>query len=253
MFPKKKKKPQLAVQRRAGQSLSETWQQLVDDRLIPIVFGPLFFWMLVLVEWMQNTLKKPVSLNFWVCAAVTMTGASVIAYLRLIPKARALVRGELGERAVAEQLEELRSHGFRCFHDILRDGFNIDHVVVGAPGVFVVETKFRGGSGVIEFRNGQGIFVGGHEEERDPLKQARGNARAMHDLIRRDAGLDVWVKAVVVFVGDWKIRNAWRETDVRVITADGIAGYFERQDQPELTRPEIQLICSHLKRSATAG
>ena len=85
------------------------------------------------------------------------------------------MRGERGELVVAEQLEELRATGFRCFHDIVRDGFNIDHVVVGPPGVFVIETKFRSGSGVIEFRNGQGIFVGGREEERDPFKQARGN------------------------------------------------------------------------------
>jgi hypothetical protein len=60
----------------------------------------------------------------------------------------------------------------------------------------------------------------------------------------------VRVKALVVFVGDWKIRNARRETDVRVITADGIGRYFEGQDQPELTRREIELICSHLSRTS---
>ena len=150
---------------------------------------------------------------------------------------------------MAEQLEELRTTGFRCFHDIVRDGFNIDHVVVGPPGVFVIETKFRSGSGVIEFRNGQGVVVGGREEERDPLKQARGNARAVHDLIRQDAGLELWVKPLVVFVGDWKVKNAWRDTDVRVLTANGVANYFRNQDQPELTGREIELICSHLRRT----
>ena len=51
----------------------------------------------------------------------------------LVPKARALVLGERGELVVAEQLEELRADGFRCFHDIVQNGFNIDHVVVGPP------------------------------------------------------------------------------------------------------------------------
>jgi len=207
------------------------------------------FWILVLGVWIGTTSKSS-SLRFWIGLAVIATGASVIAFLRLIPKGRALVRGERGELLVAERLEELRSRGFQCFHDLVRDGFNIDHVVVGPPGGFVVETKFRSGSGFIEFRNGEGVFVGGREEERDPLKQARGNARVVHDFIRQDAGLELWVKPLVVFVGDWKVKNTWRDTDVRVITANGIARYFDRQDQPELTKREIQLICSHLNRTA---
>ena len=106
---------------------------------------------------------------------------------------------------------------------------------------------------MIEFRNGQGIFVGGREEERDPLAQARGNARAVHDLIRQDAGLEIWVKPLVVFVGDWRVKDKWRDTDVRAITADGVGRYFDRQDQPELTTREIELICSHLRRTVRAA
>jgi hypothetical protein len=49
MFPKKRARLQLQVQRRAGQSLGERWQELVDDRLIPIVFGPFFLWVIVVV------------------------------------------------------------------------------------------------------------------------------------------------------------------------------------------------------------
>jgi hypothetical protein len=122
--------------------------------------------------------------------------------------------------------------------------------VYGALGVFAIETKFRSGSGLIEFRNGQGIFVGGREEEKDSLKQARGNARAVRDLIRQDTGIDVFVKPLVVFVGDWKVKNQWQSTDARVITADHLALDFSQQGQPELTRREIELIGSHLNRTA---
>lgn len=252
LFPKKKKSPVLPVPRRAGQSVAEQWEKLLDDPLLPIVFGPMMFWVLALVAWTQSRLSKPLPVMFWLGCAIIATGFAAISLLRLIPRARALVRGERGERAVAEQLEELRADGFRCFHDLVRNGFNIDHVVVGPPGVFVIETKFRSGSGLIEFRNGQGIFVDGREEERDPLKQARGNAREVNQLISRDAGLEVWVKPLVVFVGDWKVKNAWQNTDARVLTARQIGRYFAKQDQPELTRSEIQLICSHLMRSARA-
>ena len=252
MFPNNRRKsPAITIRRRAGQSLAEQWQDLIDDRLVMIVFGPGMVWMMVIAAWIQST--SPFSLRFWVCTAIVVTGFAAVACLRLIPKARNLVRGERGERVVAEQLEELRSHGFRCFHDIVRDGFNIDHVVVGPAGLFVIETKFRSGSGLIEFRNGHGIFVGGREEERDPLKQARGNARDLNQMIQRDAGINVWAKPLVVFVGDWRVKNVCRDTDVRVVTASQIGQFFSRQDQPELTRHEIDLICSHLKRTSTAS
>ncbi len=245
----KRKSPVIPIPRRPGQSLAEQWQDLVDDRLVAIVFGPAMVWSLVAGAWIQST--NPSSMRFWLSVAIAATGFCLIGYLRLIPSARALVRGERGERVVAEQLEDLRAAGFRCFHDLVRDGFNIDHVVVGPPGVFVVETKFRSGSGLIEFKNGQGIFVGGRAEEGDCLKQARGNAREVNQLIRRDAGIEVWVKPLVVFVGDWKVKNVWRDTDVRVITANDLPRYFSQQDQPGLTRREIDLICSHLRRTTT--
>ena len=251
MFPEKKRKSSSApaVRRLAGQSLRDEKERLTNDRLMPFYFAAAFAWVLWGLAEFQARSHWPPEPKVFLGLAIIATGVFVIVVCRVFPRFRNLHRGERGELVVAEQLEELRANGFRCFHDIVQDGFNIDHVVVGPPGVFVIETKFRSGSGVIEFRNGQGIFVGGREEERDPLAQARGNARALHDLIRQDAGVEIWVKPLVVFVGDWKVKDKWRDTDVRAITADGVARYFDRQDQPELTKGEIELICSHLKRT----
>ena len=236
-----------------GQSLREQKERLTDNWLIPFYFTTVFCWLLWLVMELQARSHQPPQPKVYFGFAIVVTGVTAIKFGRLFRRFRNLNRGERGELLVAERLEELRSLGFQCFHDIVRDGFNIDHVVVVPAGVYAVETKYRSGSGVIEFKNGQGIFVGGREEERDCLKQARGNAMAVHKLIREHAGLEVFVKPLLVFVGDWKVKNAWRDTDVRVITANGLARYFDRQDQPELTRREIQLICSHLNRTASAA
>ena len=51
--------------------------------------------------------------------------------------------GRDGERVVAEHLQQLVGAGWRVFHDIQGDGFNIDHVVIGAGGISAVETKTR--------------------------------------------------------------------------------------------------------------
>jgi Nuclease-related domain len=248
MFPESKKwAPPLAVRQLPGQSPCDQKERLTDNWLIPFFFTTALCWILWLVMNLQSRSHLPFQPKIYLCFAVVATGVTAIKFGGLWGQFRKLNRGAM---IVAEQLEELHANDFRCFHDIVRDGFNIDHVVVGPPGVFTVERKFRSGSGEIEFKNGQGIFVGGREEERDSLKQARGNARAVHDLIREDAAVEVFVKPLVVFVGDWKMKNAWRDTDVRVITAGDVQTYFQNEDQSELTKSEIELISSHLKRMA---
>jgi hypothetical protein len=204
--------------------------------------------MICLTESIQSWSNQPPHPRFWLCLALAATGFSWIGFRRLIPKFRNLNRGERGELMVAEVLNELRAADYQAFHDLRGNGYNIDHVVVGPAGVFAVETKYRSGFGEIEFRDGEGLFVGGHKEEDDPLKQARRNAKDVNRIIKENCGIFQWVKPVVVFVGDHKIKDTWRDTDARVFTVDQVARYIHEQ-QPELRRSEIQLIASHLKRT----
>ncbi len=251
MSPKKKNQSTLPlVQRRPGQSLREEWDRLVNENLPFILLVPAMLWVVWLTQWLP--VSKEVSPNFWLALAIVGTGMAAIAYLRLIPRARNLVRGERGELRVAEVLDDLRTYGYRPFHDVVRDGFNVDHVVVGPGGVFAIETKFRSGSGEVTFRNGEGLFVGGFAEEKDSLSQARGNAAEVNRLIKENCRIDEWVWPLVVFVGDWRVKNDWRNTDARVFTPDRLADHIVNQ-QPRLTRREIELIASHLERSARHG
>lgn len=55
------------------------------------------------------------------------------------------IGGGSSERAVGEALEALRAEGFIVMHDIEQAGEgNIDHLVSGPRGVFLIETKHRG-------------------------------------------------------------------------------------------------------------
>ena len=202
-------------------------------------------WYVWFTHWQQIRLAP----NFWLVSAIVATGVATIAYLRAIPKARRLVRGERGELCVADVLDDLRPFGYRAYHDLIRDGFNIDHVVVGPGGVFAVETKFRSGEGEIVFRNSQGLFVNGLPEEKDSLSQARGNAREVNRIIKENCGFNEWVWPLVVFVGDWRVKNDWQTTDARVFTTDKLVNHIVNQ-QPRLKQSEIKLIASHLERSA---
>ena len=98
------------------------------------------------------------------------------------------------------------------------------------------------------FGTGEGVFVDGRQEEADPLKQARSNAADVNGLLKEHCGKDFWVTPIVVFVGDWKIKDRWQTTSTRVLTPNRLLRYFENK-QPELTGSEIKLIASHLERS----
>lgn len=252
MFPRKKKTNRLPeVRRLPGQSLRDEKERLLENRFLPLYCAAGFLWILWgLDEYRLWTHQSPAPKQA-LCLAIIATGVCVISFRRLFRKFVQLNRGERGELRVAEVLDDLRRHGYRPFHDVVRDGFNIDHVVVGPAGVFAIETKYRSGSGEITFRNGEGLFVDGRPEEKDCLNQAVANAAEVRRLIKEDCKLDEWVGAVLVFVGEWQIRNKWQTTNARVVTADRLVEYIVDQ-QPRLTRNEIKLIASHLERSAKA-
>src|SRR5207247_505696 len=209
MFTKKQKVRLPQVRRRAGESVSEERERRVYDNLPLIVFSPIAFWLVYLTQKLQQWNHTGPQPQLWLWIAIVATAAAAIWYWRLFSIARRFNRGERGERHVADVLEELRSEGYKPIHDIVGNGFNIDHVIVGPAGVFAVETKYRSGKGQITFRDTEGVFVGGRLEEKDCLKQARASAAVISDLIHDNCGRREWVTPIVVFVGDWKIKNDW--------------------------------------------
>jgi hypothetical protein len=75
-----------------------------------------------------------------VIAAVVMTPVAMFA----LPRSTIAWRtGAVGEERTGELLRRLEAEGYRIIHDRQIPGSraNIDHIVVGPPGVFIVETK----------------------------------------------------------------------------------------------------------------
>jgi hypothetical protein len=63
-------------------------------------------------------------------------------------QARAWQRGAAGERQTARLLDRLTHHGYVVFHDLAVPGSpaNVDHLVLGPSGVFVIDSKQWSGS-----------------------------------------------------------------------------------------------------------
>jgi hypothetical protein len=77
---------------------------------------------------------------------VTVAAAWALRF-RASPEARAWRRGAAGERRTARLLGPLERHGWAILHDLAFPGSraNIDHMVIGPGGVFVIDSKqYRG-------------------------------------------------------------------------------------------------------------
>jgi hypothetical protein len=109
------------------------------ETLIPLVFVP------IIVSLSLINLRG--QSGWWIALFVLIAlGSIAFGYVRFKKALRRLVDYSLGfkgERFVGGLLEQLREKGYKVFHDLPFDSFNIDHAVVGPAGVFAIETKTR--------------------------------------------------------------------------------------------------------------
>ena len=105
--------------------------------------------------------------------------------------------GYTGEALVANLLEDLPDD-FHVFHDVKHRDLagNIDHLVVGPTGVFVLETK--NWRGHVEYSPDKKLLNDGRDKtaEMNALLQ---RVFSVRDKIKALSGLDVYVKGVMVF------------------------------------------------------
>ena len=154
---------------------------------------------------------------------VVIIGLGIIAlfsYIRNVPKLFRTAEqiwnhrlGFAGERMVAEELNQLLVQGFRVFHDLPFDRFNIDHVIVGPPGVYAVETKTRRkythikgrDRAKIIYKNGCLEFPTGARET-GAIDQARLNATTLGKWLTKATGEPVKAEAILTFPG-WFVER----------------------------------------------
>jgi Nuclease-related domain len=128
--------------RPAGESLRreiEKMDEQLNDIFIWTFFGPSLITATVLIS---N--PTPIAAIVIITAGVAAFVFMVWKLIHLINRRRDYRLGFAGERAVAEELNQLMLDGCRVFHDVPMEPYgNIDHVLVAPTGVYAVETKAR--------------------------------------------------------------------------------------------------------------
>jgi hypothetical protein len=138
----------------------------------------------------------------------------VIRAFRRTSEVRNLRLGLRGEQAVAEVLHELADSGFRAFHDFPGgEDWNIDHIVAGPRGVFLIETKARRRRQNRKIQTQHVVVHDGRAlrfptgTDRDAVPQAERNAKNLASYLTKKTGESVTVEALVVLPG-WFVQSS---------------------------------------------
>ena len=235
--------------RPAGETLRIKLASLDDqglDELLGLLLVPL---MLVLGIIFLHPADAVMPIMFLLASALS----SVIFGNRLsrILKERANYQlGYDGEWFVGEELSRLIAAGFEIYHDVPFDGFNMDHVVVGPRGVFVVETKARRKpvnlAGKKEFRV---VFDGkllqwpwgsdGHG-----VDQAKNNAQTLAAWLSSAVGENIWVMPILTLPG-WMVDRTAPSKDIGVLNPKEIKSFCS-SFQGTLSGTQITRVCHQL-------
>ncbi|PTY04898.1 hypothetical protein DB347_19585 [Opitutaceae bacterium EW11] len=156
----------------------------------------------------------------------------------------------IGERAVAEELSQLLASGFHVFHDLVFENYNVDHVIVGPTGVFVVETKTRRKPKQNGKKVGYKVGYDGtalfwpKARETKSVEQSLANARSVSKWLSSATGAPVSVQPVVTAPG-WWIDDATQHS-VWALNPKRIRPHVEAHKSSPLSNQRVASICYQL-------
>jgi hypothetical protein len=152
--------------------------------------------------------------------------------------------GAEGERRTAKALRPLLRTGWTVIHDVQRAHENFDHVLVGPPGVFLLETKVRAGTVSLE----DGLLTIRYPDDPEEVvtlprlaAQMRGRARDLRATHRFEDGVRRWVTPVVVLWADFPDRLV--ELDgIAYIHGDELVGWLRSLPSANVAPPELARV-----------
>jgi len=151
-------------------------------------------------------------------------------------------RGAMAEEHVGALLDELPGEKWRVAHDVSLGRGNVDHIAIGPPGVFTIETKSHPGP----------VRVG--RVHGAALAQARAQGRAIAWVTGVEA------QSLIVFSRAWVDRPGARRKGVRILPARMLVGHLEKlptvltsEDVEQVHRSLATAVRQRRQRGRTPG
>lgn len=171
---------------------------------------------------------------------------------KVVKRRRCLRLGLMGERLVADYLDPLKRRGYHVFHDAPAQGaqkaFNLDHVVVGPTGVFLVETKTRTKANATAQNDDYKVSLEGgaiewpHYRDTDSVSQVLNSAKWLQTWIFQRLGRRVEVVPILAIPG-W-LTNETPSGVLRAVNPKRIAHHLATGQS--LDAESVELIARQL-------
>jgi hypothetical protein len=162
----------------------------------------------------------------------------------LHPDAREAYRGAVGELEVSRLLSRL-DESWTVLSAVPIGGAaqDIDHVLIGARGVFTVHTPNHAGKRI--WASGTAFAVNGQKKRY--VHRALAEAERVSDLLARPSGIRVPVSPLIVVVDPASITGSF--PDVHVVAAHGLLRLLKRQPRAFADDTVASVVQGALRRS----
>lgn len=240
--------------RPAGESARRELERIderINDALLWIFCGPPIVAVFLLVP---NPAVKPTSARITIGLIVAVGAVALVLLswrlIRLINRRRNYRLGYAGERAVAEELNQLMLDGCRVFHDVPMEPYgNIDHVILASSGIYAVETKAKRKRAVPGRRDHEVVWDGKiltfpTGTEIKAIEQARQQADRLRIFLSKAIGEPVKVGAILTFPG-WMVTNR-AKSEIKVLNPKNIRSAVQDNRIPPLPRQLLDRVAHQL-------
>lgn len=156
-------------------------------------------------------------------------------------------RGAIGEQEVGQRLDRLPRPGWAVVHDLTigSRGANLDHLVIGPPRAFTVNTKHLSGDVVVY---GRALLAAGRKTAY--LPKAVEEAARVRDALHTATGIEAFVWPVLVFHG-CRVIIKEHPADVAILHSSEVPAWFAGQRHPTLSASQVSTLETAARASTT--
>ena len=233
------------IRRRPGQSAGEHWRAIVDSGADAALFSLLLGFTYLGMPIVQR-FKVVFPIELGVALFAICISFAVWKFIKIKREVRTWRLGENGEQYVGQTLEkDMRPLGYDVFHDVVikkgKRQFNLDHVLIGPNGVYVVETKAwrkaEKGSPEIEYKDGR-LYKMGQEIKDDAVREVISLAKAANTLFFELTGRAYYVKPILVVAGWFCKCGSRRDAQFLLLNEKQVATWVQKDTPQRVPDPK---------------
>jgi hypothetical protein len=233
------------------EQLDEASSDLIWDVLLISVM-PMAFLAIFLAQGHVVGLQQMIaSIPIYVIAAVLFIAGMIRKMVKAGEQIDKLRAGFDAELAVGQELDQLMRSGAVVYHDFPADGFNIDHIVISAQGVFAIETKGYTKPANVSGKDGAKVTFDGKAlrfpawTTKEPIEQAERQAKWFSKWASNATGEPVLAWPVVALPG-WFVERTGRSI-VRVYSGRALGTLLNSGSGPSVSPQTLQRIAHQVE------